>query len=516
MIYGLGLLNVSPLGIRLRPGTLLVLKHHCDLQALCRFFVFLQILYFFKMSLQDLLKDTQFLKNHTIVINFSGDRRPVVRDYLLEAFESVHISRTSFIGLGSVQTGNVWHAVVKNDTIRDRILALSSMAYRNGTARFSSLVQSVVKVRVHWLPLHVPHDVVCRFFDAWGTVREASFEMSVSSGTYDMATMVRSYVLELHDGITKEDLPFVSCFLYDGEELYLLCTMTGRKPRCLKCRQVGHYKPECKNHFCKHCGSYQLHTTLECPHKNTLAGRLRARQAQEPAEMQVDDPRHGGPAPGPAPVSVGQASGTPAASKAAPVSAGVAPLVSVSTPSTSVSSPSTSVSTPSTSVSTPSTSVPSSSSVSPVSSVGVVPQSTSSPSFSSSSSSSSSSSGSSSVSSPSSTAVSMSVETTVTGASSTRVSACVDEASASQVSDSELMDICISSELSFMDSFPVLFLSGQSSPQTDPPPVTIAAVVKSSRSETSSPAPESSQDSPFVKLPRPLGKRMSLKERAAV
>ena len=82
------------------------------------FFVFLSDS-FFKMSLQELLKDTDFLKHHTVVINFSGDRRPVVRDYLLEAFERFSIPRSAFIGLGSVQTGNVWHAVVKSDAIRE-------------------------------------------------------------------------------------------------------------------------------------------------------------------------------------------------------------------------------------------------------------------------------------------------------------------------------------------------------------------------------------------------------------
>ena len=101
------------------------------------------------------------------------------------------------------------------------------------TFRIRSADRSQFKVRVHWAPPFVPNEAITNILTKH-LIHGISFEKSVSKGFEGVATGVRGLVMSG----CKTDIPHIitSCNSKTGESFEMLCTITGRKPICLKCR----------------------------------------------------------------------------------------------------------------------------------------------------------------------------------------------------------------------------------------------------------------------------------------
>ena len=59
------------------------------------------------------------------------------------------------------------------------------------------------------------------------------------------------------------------------EENYkLLCTIAGRKPLCLQCKQEGHYRRDCVTPFCRHHNDF-VHATETCAATKSYAAAVK-------------------------------------------------------------------------------------------------------------------------------------------------------------------------------------------------------------------------------------------------
>ena len=59
-----------------------------------------------------------------------------------------------------------------------------------------------------------------------------------------------------------------------GEVYKLLCVITGRKPLCLKCKGVGHYRRDCTTPYCRHHDAYG-HDSEGCSAAKSYAAATR-------------------------------------------------------------------------------------------------------------------------------------------------------------------------------------------------------------------------------------------------
>jgi hypothetical protein len=226
----------------------------------------------------EFFKDSAWLKDHTLVLRFSGRVRPILREDLIKTLSVVGVTRSDFVAMGPVEEGRAWHLVMISDHARDAILARDHYVFHQGQFRVESVTRAVAKVRVHWLPLHVPHEAVAAQLRQFGEVKNSSYEFSTSPGMEAVATIVRSFVVALHQGVSREDLPFMGSLSYEGEALTFLCTVQGRAPRCFRCKGSGHIRPDCPYVYCRHCRGWGDHSPEECERVETYASRSRGPQ----------------------------------------------------------------------------------------------------------------------------------------------------------------------------------------------------------------------------------------------
>ena len=184
--------------------------------------------------------------------------------------------------MGAVGDGATWHLVVSNETARNRVLASDHLPL-NGRA------QKIAKVRVHWLPLYVPDQFVVNFLAPYGDIKEKFLERSIIAGMTNIHTLVRSYIVLLHPGVEKDDLPFTENMKYNDESLKYLVTVQGRQPRCLRCKKVGHVsKPECKSLWCRSCAGSTDHVAADCMLKVSYSNSvISAQLVEEPVDIDM-------------------------------------------------------------------------------------------------------------------------------------------------------------------------------------------------------------------------------------
>ena len=93
-------------------------------------------------------------------------------------------------------------------------------------------------VRVHWLPVYIPDEVVRDLLSPL-KVLGITPEKSSTEGFYNGVRRLRV------EGAGVDNLPHVVTVRYAGESFPCLLTVPGRPPMCFRCRQIGHLRGEC-------------------------------------------------------------------------------------------------------------------------------------------------------------------------------------------------------------------------------------------------------------------------------
>ena len=97
-------------------------------------------------------------------------------------------------------------------------------------------------MKVHWAPPLIPNIVLSDLLSNYGTVVSMAFEKCVGKGFEGVATGVRSVVISGN----KNDLPHtlnVTC-PKTGHKFKFLFSIRSRKPLCLRCHQMAHFRCE--------------------------------------------------------------------------------------------------------------------------------------------------------------------------------------------------------------------------------------------------------------------------------
>ena len=218
--------------------------------------------------------EAQKIREKAINVHFQGKVAPLGRAAVMKSLSTLGLKPDDIYAMGPVGEGRSWQIVTRESASRDSILAVDHLPVNAGHMRFTAASKVIAKIRIHWLPLYVPDHPVACLLRQYGTIEDGNLEKSVVEGMSDVCTGVRSYVLCLHKGVSKEDIPFTGSVSVNGENFKFLCTVQGRTPRCLRCRQSGHIKSDCENHLCKRCNAWTDHMTPNCPRQRSYAGKV--------------------------------------------------------------------------------------------------------------------------------------------------------------------------------------------------------------------------------------------------
>ena len=178
----------------------------------------------------------------------------------------------SIVSFGPLARNSEWHLAVKDQDIKDRFMAAACLSVKGYSFRVRSADRTQFVVRVHWAASRVPHEAIDTSLGLYGTVVTSANEQSTVAGFEGVATGIRSVVMSGN----CEQIPHLLQVAdpVTAEVYQLLCVITGRKPLCLKCKGVGHYRRDCTTPYCRHHDAYG-HDTEGCSAAKSYAAATR-------------------------------------------------------------------------------------------------------------------------------------------------------------------------------------------------------------------------------------------------
>jgi len=195
---------------------------------------------------------------------------------LAESLRQVHFPLSSVEALGTRQQNHQWFLTVSTEEEAADLLSLGMMSVAGKSGFISTLDDTAHRVRIHWAPYHLSQPVLTAALKAalpdGANVVQSGYEKSMVKGLEHVSTLVR-YAVVSYEG-SAAHLPHLLKVSQAGESFELLLTIQGRKPICLRCKQVGHVRSQCI--FCHICKS-NLHISSNCPNSvSSYANAIRA------------------------------------------------------------------------------------------------------------------------------------------------------------------------------------------------------------------------------------------------
>ncbi|KAH6944045.1 hypothetical protein HPB50_001418 [Hyalomma asiaticum] len=138
-----------------------------------------------------------------------------------------------------------------------------------------------IRLKVHWLLHNLLDEDVCEALEPYG-VKEITRERWRVHGLQDKSSSTRLVTLVLRKGLTVDDVRHLLRVV--GEEA--LVVAPGRAALCLRCRNTGHMRRECRVPRCALCRCYG-HDESKCG--RTYASVTDPVEKEEVAERLMDE-----------------------------------------------------------------------------------------------------------------------------------------------------------------------------------------------------------------------------------
>jgi len=219
-------------------------------------------------------------RQRTVRVTLDPAGRPYGRaDFVRQVHDTVGLP--SLEAVGPTQESNVWELTFSCQMKATQYVAGGDFNVRGFRAAVQAADNQCYRVRLHWVPYYVPHDVFVTAFESKGAkVVAADFDKSAVKGMEHVCSGLRTYTLRTsHPG----DIPHLIPFTSGHEQREALVTMTGRLPLCLRCRTSGHVRQQCKVPFCWRCKTYG-HRKQDCPGR-TYASAADPRRGTDPSNQ---------------------------------------------------------------------------------------------------------------------------------------------------------------------------------------------------------------------------------------
>jgi len=226
----------------------------------------------------------------TIRISLPDEGRPYQRSDFVDGLVEMGFKSGEIEALGTLRSNKEWDLTCNTVGNKDKLLAARVLKVGQYVGKISSVDKEEFTVRVHWAPYYVQMGAIVERLEAVGAeVLHSEFETSRGTGFLGgCRTLTRSFIVT---GVDKETIPHGCQVMCKNKLIEVLCTVTGRQPMCIRCKQVGHIRARCEAQKCDKCGSFE-HPTERCQlERRSYAMMAGNRMAQEPLSGRKETPR---------------------------------------------------------------------------------------------------------------------------------------------------------------------------------------------------------------------------------
>jgi len=226
----------------------------------------------------------QDIIDRTLIFRVLNKRRYFLRADFQSHLDSL-VDEKDVFGFGSPGRNDTWHVTLRSKEAKTRIMVAGDFLVENTLVRVRSMGTDEFVARIHWLPMFIPMATVVEELAKHGEVLSYRWEKSPGSHWADAVTLVRSVTMRGD----LEKIPHLMELGWHEHKAEALVTITGRKPLCLRCKEGGHFRNECKALYCRRCQGFGTHATEDCV-RPVMAPRY-AQVVQPPTDLsQHDDP----------------------------------------------------------------------------------------------------------------------------------------------------------------------------------------------------------------------------------
>ncbi|KAG0433334.1 hypothetical protein HPB47_020018 [Ixodes persulcatus] len=158
---------------------------------------------------------------------------------------------------GAYQMNHVWMLWLHSPAAKQRLVEAKDLRVKGGRCLVFDPVSMKVRVKLHWVPYHVPNCQVRKELERFGKVADISRDHFRENGFENVQTNTRIVRMKLKDGINVDDM--TQEIRVEGCKVLVL--VPGRAPLCLRCRRKGHIRRACCVPQCTECHQLGLKGT---------------------------------------------------------------------------------------------------------------------------------------------------------------------------------------------------------------------------------------------------------------
>ncbi|KAH7946954.1 hypothetical protein HPB52_006223 [Rhipicephalus sanguineus] len=189
---------------------------------------------------------------------------------------------TDVVALVAYRMSHVWAVTFKSCDAVKELLRAKEVNVKDSRCIVIDPGNQALHLKLHWMLHTVPDDDICEALAPYGRVTDVAREKWRVLGLQDKGSSTRLVTLVPRKGLGADDVPHL--LRIAGEEA--LVVIPGRAPLCLRCRNTGHIRRDCRVPRCTRCRRHG-HEEFQCV--RTYANVAVPTAADENAELLMDE-----------------------------------------------------------------------------------------------------------------------------------------------------------------------------------------------------------------------------------
>ncbi|XP_070379115.1 uncharacterized protein [Dermacentor albipictus] len=147
---------------------------------------------------------------------------------------------------------HVWLLNMKTDEAKQTLLDAGPLLVKNRPCLVIDPARQELRIKLHWVAFDVTFETIRRAFREYGEIKEVISDRWKAEDFEGAESTTRLVRLVLRDGVTPDRIPH-QMRLGSGTALVVV---PGRAPLCLRCRNTGHIRRECRVPWCAACRAF--------------------------------------------------------------------------------------------------------------------------------------------------------------------------------------------------------------------------------------------------------------------